>query len=75
MSGNFSCLLWQKFFASLEHEFNLPPAIAFPYLIQQMNNLLHDPQAALTGPLVRNDKDTIEKNLAALAFRSISRCV
>ncbi len=66
MSGNFSCLLWQKLFSSLEHEFNLPPTIAQPYLQQQMKNLLHSPQTALTGPLVRNDMDTIKKNIAAL---------
>jgi hypothetical protein len=67
MSGNFSCLLWQKLFSSLEHEFKLPPAIAQPYLQRQMQNLLHSPETALTGPLVRNDKDTIKKNIAALA--------
>ena len=74
MSGNFSCLLWQKLFSSLEHEFNLPPAIAQPYLKQQMQNLLHCPDTALTGPLVRNDKNTIEKNITALEndpFQSI----
>lgn len=67
LSGNFSCLLWQKLFNSLEQEFNFPPAMAQMYLQQQTKNLLTNPQTALTGPLIRNDKATIEKNLAALA--------
>jgi len=66
MSGNFSCLLWQKLFSSLEKEFNLPKEIAYPYLQQQTANLLKSPELALTGPLTRNDHHTIEKNLAAL---------
>lgn len=66
LSGNFSCLLWQKFFSSLENEFNLPAAIAYPYLKQQIQNILNEPRTALTGPLQRNDIDTIKKNLRAL---------
>jgi 2-dehydropantoate 2-reductase len=66
MSGNFSCLLWQKFFNTLEQEFDIPPSVAYPYLYQQTQNLLTCPGSALTGPLVRGDSITIEKNLAAL---------
>lgn len=67
MSGNFSCMLWQKFFASLEHEFNIPHAMGFPYLFQQTQNLFTQYETALTGPLVRQDVHTIEKNLQSLA--------
>jgi len=66
LSGNFSCLLWQHFFKCLENELHIPSEIAFPYLQQQMKNILQSPETALTGPLVRNDRDTIVKNLAAL---------
>ncbi|MBV9575404.1 MAG: DUF2520 domain-containing protein [Gammaproteobacteria bacterium] len=66
LSGNFSCLLWQKFFSSLEQEFHIPPAMAYPYLFQITQNISVNPNTALTGPLVRNDKETIEKNLMAL---------
>lgn len=66
MSGNFSCLLWQKLFSTFEKEFNLPHTIAHPYLQQQTQNILHNYQTALTGPLVRNDQETLAKNLAAL---------
>lgn len=66
MSGNFSCMLWQKLFSSLEQEFNLPAETAQLYLQQQTKNLLTHPKTALTGPLVRGDLVTIEKNLQAL---------
>lgn len=66
LSGNFSCMLWQKLVMSLEQEFNLPADIANLYMQQQAQNLITHPKTALTGPLVRGDTLTIEKNLAAL---------
>lgn len=68
LSGNFSCMLWQKLFNTLEHEFHIPKSFAFPYLTQQMNNLLNQSSTAMTGPLVRRDTITIEKNVAALEY-------
>ena len=67
LSGNFSCILWQKLFSSLQKEFNIPESFAHPYLLQQMHNLINDSETALTGPLARNDQETIEKNLTSLA--------
>lgn len=66
LSGNFSCLLWQKIFADFEKEFNIPSSVVHPYLKKQMHNIMLDYQKALTGPLVRNDKNTIDRNLVAL---------
>lgn len=66
LSGNFSCLMWQKLFNTLEHEFNIPGSMAHPYLSQQTHNLLTDPHRALTGPLARGDSNTIASNLSAL---------
>jgi len=66
MAGNFSCLLWQKLMNTFQKEFKLPGEIAHPYLQQQMINLMQQPENALTGPLARNDKNTIEKNLLSL---------
>lgn len=66
LSGNFSCMLWQKLFASFETELHLPPAMAHAYLLQQTNNLISNPKTALTGPLVRKDTHTIHNHLAAL---------
>jgi predicted short-subunit dehydrogenase-like oxidoreductase (DUF2520 family) len=66
LSGNFSCMLWQKLFQSFEQDLQLPPEIAHPYLMQQTNNLMSNAKAALTGPLVRHDINTMNKNMAAL---------
>lgn len=66
MSGNFGCLLWHKLFHTFEQEFNLPASIAYPYLRQQMQNLMVDAKTALTGPLVRGDTATLTKNIKAL---------
>ena len=74
LSANFSCLLWQKLFSDFQNQLHLPAEIAHPYLLQQTQNLLTDFSSALTGPLVRNDLITIEKNLKALtgdAFQCI----
>lgn len=66
LSGNFSCMLWQKLLDSLENEFKLSKEVAYPYLIQQTKNLLKNNKHALTGPLVRKDIKTIESNIDAL---------
>lgn len=66
MSGNFTCILWQKMFETLKREFHLPPDIAHLYLRQQAENLIADYKTALTGPLARGDDATIAKNIAAL---------
>lgn len=65
LAGNYSCLLWQKFFDGLK-DMNLPPEIGRAYLKQQTENLLANYQTALTGPLARGDIATINRNLAAL---------
>lgn len=66
MSNNFSCILWQKFYHELEKTFQLPPTTIHPLLIQTFKNLADNPKAALTGPLVRNDQQTILNNLSSL---------
>ncbi|HYF98029.1 MAG TPA: DUF2520 domain-containing protein [Coxiellaceae bacterium] len=65
LANNFSCLLWQKFMRTLQ-EFNLSPDFAKTFLRQSTKNLLENPATALTGPLVRNDFNTINANLNAL---------
>ncbi|KPJ67212.1 MAG: hypothetical protein AMJ43_04900 [Coxiella sp. DG_40] len=65
LSGNFTCLLWQKFFSELETTFKLPREIGYPYLKQVTKNI-EQQQDILTGPLVRGDWQTISANLDAL---------
>lgn len=66
LSGNFSCMLWQKLMATFAEEFNLPSSIAHAYLQQQTQNIINNYETALTGPVTRHDRDTINKNIAAL---------
>ncbi|MBI2606454.1 MAG: DUF2520 domain-containing protein [Deltaproteobacteria bacterium] len=66
MSGNFTVLLWRKFFKELESKLGLPRTAALPYLGQIAENLRTRPDGAFTGPLQRKDTRTIENNLAAL---------
>lgn len=65
MGGNFPILLWQKMRAEFK-SLNLPDSSIEPYLQKILENFLQDPDKALTGPLVRNDQLTIQKNLKAL---------
>ncbi|MDO8953719.1 MAG: DUF2520 domain-containing protein [Gammaproteobacteria bacterium] len=66
LSGNFSCMLWQKFIHSLEADFKLPQSFSYAYMRQLTQNLIEQPDMALSGPLVRNDQATIARNLEAL---------
>lgn len=66
MSGNFTCLLWQKLFDDFETKLKLPKETAMPFLKQIYKNLSTHAEDALTGPLERQDKMTISKNLHAL---------
>lgn len=81
LSGNFTCMLWQKLFVAFKDELKISPELAYPYLEQQIQNLLIDPEKALTGPISRGDHVTIAKNIAALAgdpfqevYRSFVNC-
>jgi predicted short-subunit dehydrogenase-like oxidoreductase (DUF2520 family) len=67
LSGNFTCLLWQKLFTELEHRLKIPKEAAYPYLKQIAGNLSAYPDQALTGPLARGDKATIAAHLNVLA--------
>jgi predicted short-subunit dehydrogenase-like oxidoreductase (DUF2520 family) len=66
MAGNFSQILWQAAvtrFGSI----GLPAGTLDPYLRQVTDNFIAAHGSALTGPLSRGDKVTIERNLGALA--------
>ncbi len=67
MASNYSCLLWQKLFDTFGAEFDLPPQTAHMLLQRQTQNLIEDYKTALTGPLARGDRSTLEKHKKALA--------
>jgi predicted short-subunit dehydrogenase-like oxidoreductase (DUF2520 family) len=66
LSSNFTCLLWQKLFNTFAQKWQIPEAAVQPILQQVVQNLMQDQKTALTGPLLRNDINTIQKNLQAL---------
>lgn len=70
LSGNFTSILWGKFFKELEQTFDVPHEAALPYLDRITRNLHSPAVPALTGPLARRDFDTIQKNLEALSADS-----
>ncbi len=66
MSGNFTTLLWAQTFKEFENDLGLPREMLLPYLSRTIANLSASPDEALTGPLARGDKGTVEANLKAL---------
>ena len=65
MSGNFTTILWSRFFEMFEKQFGINKEYTFPYLSKISKNLMIN-ESPLTGPLARGDKKVIEKNLLAL---------
>lgn len=66
MANNFTTLLWQKFFDEMTTTFNASLNDLKPYLKQTLLNIDSDYHNALTGPLKRQDLQTIKHNLDAL---------
>ena len=65
MSGNFPQILWRECLAGLT-ELGTPPDALILYLQKNLENFTSNPTQSLTGPLARNDLQTIQKNLDAL---------
>ncbi|MGQ9643877.1 MAG: DUF2520 domain-containing protein [Ignavibacterium sp.] len=71
MSGNFTTILWNKFFYFLESR-KIPKTAAIEYLKMTSHNLIHLDKP-LTGPLARNDLKVIEKHLKSLSGNSMQK--
>jgi predicted short-subunit dehydrogenase-like oxidoreductase (DUF2520 family) len=65
MGGNFPVILWQKMFSEFQ-KLGISPEAAGIYLETVLSNTLKNPTTALTGPLARQDKNTLVKNIEAL---------
>jgi predicted short-subunit dehydrogenase-like oxidoreductase (DUF2520 family) len=65
LAGNFTTLLWRKFFFELDSEFGIAPEQALPYL-ESVTRALAGPVAPLSGPLSRGDHATVQRNVEAL---------
>ena len=66
MAGNFSQVLWQGISERFEKQLDIPAGSLHPYLNRVVGNFIEAPEVALTGPLTRNDHQTIEKNVQSL---------
>jgi len=66
ISGNFTNILWQKTFKDFEDKLGLPKEVLTPYLQKTLINIKNDPFNSLTGPIARDDKKTIHKNIESL---------
>jgi len=66
MAGNFSQVLWKEISDRFAQQFDLPAETLHPYLKQVAGNFIQAPESALTGPLARNDQQTIKCNLDSL---------
>lgn len=64
-SGNFVSILAAEFFEYLQTQ-NIPAEAGQLYLEQSLENIFRLGWQGVTGPLVRNDQQTISKNLNAL---------
>lgn len=65
ISGNFPQLLWSEIFKEAD-KLGIPEEAFEIYIKKITENFIELKEAALTGPLIRKDNITIEKNIAAL---------
>lgn len=65
LGGNFSSLLIGKMLEEFQ-KLGLPESASLPYIEKIVSNTFASPAESLTGPLVRKDVLTVEKNLQAL---------
>jgi len=66
MAGNFTQTLMRECAKQLSQIHGLPDDIMFPYLLQNCQNFVADPNNSSTGPLARGDFATINKHIEAL---------
>lgn len=66
LGGNFPLLLWSKMEKDLR-TMGIPTEAMHLYIQKISQNYIDSGETALTGPLVRGDKQTIERNINALA--------
>lgn len=66
IANNFTTLIWQKCFTSMQEKLAISPELLKPILAKTFENIAKDPHTALTGPIARQDSVTLERNLLAL---------
>lgn len=71
IAGNFTQTLMRETSKQLTENLDLPKDILFPYLLQNTKNFINSPESSATGPVSRNDLDTIKKHIKALDENSL----
>jgi 2-dehydropantoate 2-reductase len=66
LANNFTCILWQKFYDEMIENFGAEPKNLDNFLKRTTSNIINNYKTCLTGPLARDDKETIKKNIASL---------
>jgi predicted short-subunit dehydrogenase-like oxidoreductase (DUF2520 family) len=66
LAGGMTAVLWREFFAAMEARFGAPRAALASYPHRIVENVLASSDGALTGPVARGDKDTIQSHLDVL---------
>ncbi len=65
MAGNYTTILWQRFFEIMDSKFKIHKKDILPYMQRITANLVNSDDP-LTGPLKRKDNETIKKHLNSL---------
>lgn len=66
VAGNFTNILWQTISKRFQNQLKLPEEVLKPYLEGTYLNLKNNMRDSLTGPLAREDLNTIQANLDSL---------
>ncbi len=72
LSGNFPQLIWNEVSHNMK-SLGLPPEALDHYIKQITENYLDLKEKSITGPLVRKDYVTIEKNISSLGLSDASK--
>ncbi|ASJ71262.1 Rossmann-like and DUF2520 domain-containing protein [Granulosicoccus antarcticus] len=65
MSCNFPQIIWSQTLAQFE-ELGIAADSVQPLLLTTLRNSIKNPRGSITGPLARNDKSTMKKNIQSL---------
>ena len=71
MVGNFTTILWQEFFKTLEEKFHMKRELAFLYMEQIILHIKEE-ENPLTGPLARGDWLTVRRHRESLEHSPFS---
>jgi hypothetical protein len=72
LAGGFTAVLWRDFFSEMATRFGAPREALAAYPRRIIENVIASSDGALTGPVARGDKETIDSHLAALDHTALA---